>query len=142
VIIIPHVKHVQDHKVKHSNRSNSAAYCSISLNSIQSFTRSQTIHYKMFERPNVKGQGHSLCLGLRTYGLGLVIKALTLTLRPRPGQTQCHCFIIIRINADEFDLICFHCVNSANIFLLLKPLLEVFSVYQHPRLQSNVFFQD
>jgi len=46
-----------------------------------------------------------LGLGLRTYGIGLVIKALALTSGPRlrPGQTQCHRFIIARINADEFD---------------------------------------
>jgi len=44
-----------------------------------------------------------LGLGLRTHGLGLVIKVLALTSRPRPGQTKCYRFIITRINADKFD---------------------------------------
>jgi len=49
------VKHVQGHKVKHSNRNNSAADCSISLKlgkEIYQITRNTLQIFK------VKGQGH------------------------------------------------------------------------------------
>jgi len=45
------VKHVQGHNVKHSNRNNSPADCSISLKMVHIFIRSQAIY-----TTNVQGQ--------------------------------------------------------------------------------------
>jgi len=46
------VKHVQGHKVKHSNHNNSAADCSISLN--------YQVTNDTLQLFKVKGQGHNL----------------------------------------------------------------------------------
>jgi len=47
-------------------------------------------------------------LGLRTYGLGLVIKALALRRRPSKPNAP--------INGDEFDSDLFPAINSVNSF--------------------------
>ena len=54
-----HVIRVQDHKVKYSNRNNSAADCSISLKFRTEFDRVKPVYYTC-SRSKVKGQGHGV----------------------------------------------------------------------------------
>jgi len=56
-------KHIQRHKVKHSNRNNSAANCSFHSNLVHRTITSQAIHYRIKNRclkSKAKGQGHNV----------------------------------------------------------------------------------
>jgi len=54
---LKHVKHVQGHKVKHSNRNNSATDCSISLKFGTEFHQITDDTLQMFK---ANGQGHNV----------------------------------------------------------------------------------